>query len=342
MQTTRLLRNKLSKEQAMARLAHETAPRTTLSFYRYVQIDEPEKFRDAVYAALDSIGVLGRIYVAHEGVNAQISVPTPHLGLLTQTLNSFEALRDMYLNIAVEQAQSFYKLKIKIRRQIVADGLPEGAYDLQNIGTHLNAAQFNQALQDPNAIVVDMRNVYESRVGHFEQALTPNVQLFRDELKQVAAELADKKEKKILLYCTGGIRCEKTSAFLKHQGFQDVNQLRGGIITYAREVRELGLESKFKGKNFTFDERLGERITPDILTTCDTCGTPNDDYTNCAFKPCNKLFVQCSSCKTALDNTCSEGCHESLLAARLNPASGAHQSTRFATQTPQSQTQPPR
>lgn len=303
------LKNKLNKEECLKLLAQEDFKRITLSFYRYVKIKEPRVFRDELFAELAEIRVLGRIYVAGEGINAQISVPEPHFERFKSILNSHEELKDMYLNIAVENKESFYKLKIKIRKQIVTDGLPEDSYDLSQVGKHLTAEEFNAAL-DEGALVVDMRNFYESRIGRFEGALCPDSETFKEELPMAVEALKGQEDKKVLLYCTGGIRCEKASAYFKHKGFKDVNQLRGGIISYAHEVKQKGLESKFKGNNFVFDERLNERITEDILSDCDQCDTACDAYTNCQNAACNLLFIQCEACQERMNNTCSDFCKD--------------------------------
>ena len=155
-------------------------------------------------------------------------------------LNKYDELKDIPLKIAVEDdGKSFFKLMIKVREQIVADGLPIDEYDVTNVGEHLNAREWNKALEQ-GAIVVDMRNHYESEIGHFENAICPQSETFRDELPEVKVMLKGKENKKVLLYCTGGIRCEKTSAYLKHHGFEDVNQLHGGIIVASNNTDQDG------------------------------------------------------------------------------------------------------
>jgi len=156
--------------------------------------------------------------------------------------------------------------------------------------------------------VVDMRNHYESEVGHFRGAVLPDADTFRQELPMVTGLLKDQKDKKILLYCTGGIRCEKASAYLKHEGFEDVNQLNGGIIHYARQVEAEGLESKFIGKNFVFDERMGERITHEVISVCHQCGSASDRHVNCANDDCHLLFIQCESCAEGMKGCCTVAC----------------------------------
>jgi UPF0176 protein len=283
--------------------------RVTISFYRYHQIADPTAFRDELYKGLDSINVLGRIYVAHEGINAQISVPEAQLETFRTYLYSVEWLNNVRLNIAVDDnGKSFFKLKILVRKKIVADGLDDSTFDVTDMGTHVDASKFNALAEDPNTIIVDMRNHYESEVGHFKNAICPDVDTFREELQVVEDLMKNQKDKNLLMYCTGGIRCEKASAWMKHIGFKNVFQLDGGIIRYAQEVKSKGLENKFIGKNFVFDERLGERITNEIIAVCHQCGDPCDDHTNCRNDGCHLLFIQCKSCAAKFDGCCSAEC----------------------------------
>lgn len=301
------LKNKLNKEECLKRLAAENFERTTLSFYRYVQIEDPLAFRNDLFVEWSDLQVLGRVYVAKEGVNAQISVPTHRLEEFRKALYAWPGFEDTFLNIAVEHKTSFWKLTIKIRKNIVAHGLSEGDYDVQNTGNYLSAEEFNQAIED-GAIVVDMRNFYESRIGHFEGAITPDCDTFKEEIPMVLEKLKGKEDKKLLMYCTGGIRCVAVSAYFKSKGFKDVNQLQGGIINYAHQVKENGVESKFKGSNFVFDDRMEERITEDILTECDQCDAKYDHFTNCENKACNLLFVQCPDCAERMQGCCTQDC----------------------------------
>ena len=306
-----LLHNRVDKQLLKKRLAEESIQRTTLSFYRYVILTDPQQLRDELYAEWAALGVLGRIYLAREGINAQLSVPTSNFERFTQQLYDRPAFKDVPFKIAVEDdGKSFYKLAVKVRSKIVADGLDDNAFDVTNVGKHLSAAEFNAALDEKDTLVVDMRNHYESEIGHFEGAITPEADTFRQELPMVAEMLKDNKDKKLLLYCTGGIRCEKASAYLRHQGFKDVNQLYGGIIQYAREIKEKGLPSKFKGKNFVFDERLGERISDEIISHCHQCNALADTHVNCANPDCHLLFIQCPSCQEKMKGCCSEKCME--------------------------------
>jgi UPF0176 protein len=306
------LYNTLSAEERAELIDQAGKQRLTLSFYAYAKIQDPKQFRDDLFIAWNALDALGRVYVAKEGINAQMSVPAENFEAFRETLEGYDFMKDIRLNVAVEQDDhSFLKLTIKVRDKIVADGLNDETFDVTNIGVHLKAKEFNQILEDPNTIVVDFRNHYESEIGHFKGAITPDVETFRESLPIINEQLKDHKEdKNLVMYCTGGIRCEKASAYFKHQGFKNVFQLEGGIINYAKQIQDEGLESKFIGKNFVFDHRLGERITDDIVSQCHQCGNPCDNHTNCENEGCHLLFIQCDECKSTMENCCSVECKE--------------------------------
>ncbi|MDP5075171.1 MAG: rhodanese-related sulfurtransferase, partial [Flavobacteriales bacterium] len=256
----------------------------------------------------NDLGVLGRTYIASEGINAQISVPTENFEAFVKDLFTIDFLNGIRLNTSVDEGKSFYALKVKLRNKIVADGIEDPNFDPSNTGKYLTADEWNQQLSHPNTVVVDMRNHYESEVGHFEGAICPDVDTFREELQVVEDILQNDKDKKVLMYCTGGIRCEKASAYMKHKGFENVYHLEGGIIKYARDAKENNLDIKFKGVNFVFDERLAERISDEVIATCHQCGEPFDHHTNCLNLGCHILFIQCDKCKEKYENCCSEEC----------------------------------
>jgi UPF0176 protein len=280
------LHNRISQKELKQRLLEEKEPRTTISFYRYFPISDPLAFRDSLYLNLEKLSVFGRIYVAQEGINAQISVPSSNFGAMKAYLYSIEPLNGIRLNIAVDDdGKSFWVLKVKVREKIVADGINDPLFDMQNRGRYVNAEEFNQLTADPETIVVDMRNHYEFEVGHFENAIEVPSDTFKEQLPMAADMLRDARDKNIIMYCTGGIRCEKASAYMLHKGFKNVFHLEGGIINYANQLKEKGLPSKFHGKNFVFDDRLGERITEEIIAKCHQCGKPADTHVNCANEP---------------------------------------------------------
>lgn len=307
------LHNRISAEELKKRLAAETFRRITISFYQYAKIEDPRVFRDELYLSLEQLNVFGRIYVAHEGINAQVSVPEFNFEAFKACLYAIPFLNGVRLNTAVDDhGKSFWVLRIKVKEKIVADGINDPNFDMDRKGKYLDAPSFNELSADPDTIIVDMRNHYEYEVGHFERAIEVPSDTFREQLPMAVEMLKDQKDKNIVMYCTGGIRCEKASAFLLHNGFKNVYHLEGGIIEYTNKARQLGLPNKFKGKNFVFDERLGERITDDVISHCHLCGQPCDTHTNCKNDGCHLLFIQCEACAARYDGCCSEECQSIL------------------------------
>jgi UPF0176 protein len=305
------LHNRISQKELKAQLYGESESRTTLSFYRYFPIEDPTRFRDQLYQSLEALRVFGRIYVAREGINSQVSVPHSNFNRLRDYLQSLEGLKNLRLNIAVEDdGKSFWVLKIKVRDQIVADGIQDPDFDMSHKGKYVEPEEFNRLTQNPETRVVDMRNHYEFEVGHFENAIEVPSDTFREQLKVTEEILKDHKNQPIILYCTGGIRCEKASAYMLHKGFKQVYHLEGGIIHYANQVKEKGMVNKFLGKNFVFDNRLGEKVGEEIISSCHQCGKPCDTHVNCLNEACHLLFIQCESCAKKYEGCCSPACVE--------------------------------
>ncbi len=304
------LYNQKDRPQLKAELAAEKFTRMTCSFYRYVNIDNPNALRDELYNEWIELNVLGRVYIAEEGINAQISIPAPKFDTFIELLNKRVYLADMPIKHAVEEGKSFIKLAIRVKTEIVAYNVPEDEYNMSQVGTHLNASEFNKALENPDTIVVDMRNYYENEVGHFHNAILPDVERSQELLPEVKKLLQNNEDKEVLLYCTGGIRCEKASSYLLHHGFKDVKQLKGGIIQYAQDVKTENIDSKFIGSNFVFDQRLEERITDDIISKCHQCGNSSDTHTDCLNQACHILFIQCEKCREKFKGCCSLECQD--------------------------------
>ena len=307
-----VLHNRVNNEELKQRMLAETEPRTTVSFYKYFQVADPAAFRDELYIKFTELKVFGRIYVAHEGINAQVSVPSSNYEVFRDTLYaSASELNGIRMNIALEDdGKSFWALRLKVRAKIVADGIDDPTFDPAKTGRYLKAAEYNDLSAQPGTIIVDMRNHYEYEVGHFENAIEIPSDTFRDQLPMAVDMLKDKQDSTVIMYCTGGIRCEKASAYMLHNGFKNVFHVEGGIIEYARKAKEENLPLKFKGKNFVFDERLGERITEDIISECHICDTPCDMHTNCLNDGCHLLFIQCEACAAKYEGCCSEECRE--------------------------------
>jgi len=304
-----VLYNKINREELKKRLHQEDFKRITLSFYKFVALSDPNSFRDELWVAFSELQVFGRIYVAPEGINAQVSVPEHNMNAFNNYLESITELRGILLNKAVEDdGKSFYKLKIQVKHKVLSDGLDNSTFNIYDTGQHLDAVSYNEKLAEPGTIVVDLRNHYEHEVGHFDGAVLPDVDNYKESIPLIVNMLEEKKPANILLYCTGGIRCEKFSAYLRHKGFRNVYQLKGGVINYAHQVRQTGIKSKFIGKNFVFDDRMGERITTDIIARCHQCGQPADQHVNCANDACHLLFIQCDSCASSFSGCCCTEC----------------------------------
>ncbi len=302
--------NLKSKEELLADLAKENFRRRTMSFYKYVKIADPRAMRDFLFEKFREFGCLGRIYVAHEGINAQMNVPEHNFEKFDAFIQGLPEFTGVPYKLAVEEKgmSSFLKLIIKVREKIVADGLDDTTFDPGNTGEYATATEVNDMI-DRGATVIDMRNLYEAAIGHFEKAKIMPVDTFREQLQKVHEMFRDEKDEEILLYCTGGIRCEKASAWMKHQGFQNVKHVLGGVIGYAHEVKEKNLPNKFRGKNFVFDERLGERVGDEIISDCQICEKVKcDDYMHCKNQFCHILFIGCESCTKRLDGYCSRTC----------------------------------
>jgi UPF0176 protein len=306
------LYNTLSAKERAILIEEAGKQRLTLSFYQYAKIGNPQLFRNHLFVTWNELEVLGRIYVAHEGINGQLSLPADNFKAFKDHLDSIPFLKNIRLNIAVEQDnKSFLKLKVKVRHKIVADGLNDATFDVTKKGIHVNAKDFNKLLENPNTVCVDMRNHYESEIGHFKGAITPDVDTFRDSLDIIEENLKEHKENKnLLMYCTGGIRCEKASAYYKHKGFKNVFQLEGGIIEYVRQTKAANIENNFIGKNFVFDHRRGERISEDVISNCHQCGNACDVHVNCENEACHLLFIQCDACNDKMQGCCSATCQE--------------------------------
>ena len=302
------LYNQKSKDLLIKKLESEDFNRTTCSFYKYVTIVDPITFRDKIYEEFDNLEILGRVYIAEEGVNAQISVPDKNWGLFLKLISGIKLLYDVDIKTAISDGISFFKLIVKVKKEIVAYNIPKNKFNMDVVGEHLNTKQFNEAMENTNTTVIDMRNIYESEVGQFISAEIPQVEKSKDLLPEVRKMLKGKEHHQVLLYCTGGIRCEKASSFLINEGIKNVKQLQGGIIQYAHDIKKEGLESKFVGKNFVFDARLGERVTEDIISTCHLCGERSDSHKDCKNDACHILFIQCSKCDEKLNGCCSVEC----------------------------------
>ncbi|ADP67341.1 rhodanese-related sulfurtransferase [Buchnera aphidicola] len=304
-----ILHNIVSKKELKRRMFFETEPRLTLSFYKYFFIKNTQEYRDRLYKNFYKYNVLGRIYVASEGINAQISVPKKYYSILKKFLYNFDIeLNNLRINKSLDNEKSFWVLCVKIKKKIVQDGIKEHFFNPNNVGIYIQSEQVNSMLHDKKTIFIDMRNSYEYAIGHFENAIEIKSITFREQLKKVIQLMAYAKNKKIVMYCTGGIRCEKATSWMLFNGFKHVYHLEGGIIGYVHDARKNGLPVLFKGKSFVFDNRMSEKISDEVISYCKQCGKSSDVYINCKYSSCHLLFIQCENCSVKFHSCCSLEC----------------------------------
>lgn len=270
-------------------------------YYKYVTLPDPAAEHQAQRALCERLGLKGRIMLASEGINGTLAGPTEAIDEYIATM----AKHPQFFDIAYKRDNNthvpFPRLRIKVRSEIVTLGVP---VDPSQSATKLTPSQFHELLADPEVVLFDARNNYESAIGRFKGAITPNIDLFKD-LPEALPQYDNLKTKKVVTYCTGGIRCEKASALMKQQGFTNIYQLEGGIIEYAKAYPE----GAFEGDLFVFDDRMSVRFTEQtkLLQKCRQCAAPSNTYVNCANPACNQLMIVCPQCK-ATGITCSQAC----------------------------------
>lgn len=286
-------------------------PFQILLYYFYNRIADPAAFVDEQRALCEDLGLLGRILIGDEGINGTVSGLTESTERYMATLRSDERTRGIEFKIDTAEGHVFPKLSIKLRSEVVTLGLGEDDVDPNEItGKRLSPEEWLEAIQDKEAIVLDGRNDYESALGKFKGAICPPLEHFRDFPEWIRENLGDKKDRKILTYCTGGIRCEKLSGFLLREGFEDVSQLQGGIVEYGKHPETRGRD--FEGLCYVFDQRVGVEInqteTRKIVSSCWRCGEPSPRYRNCAWPPCNDQIFLCENCEADFGRFCGEDC----------------------------------
>ncbi|KAJ2892506.1 hypothetical protein GGI21_005595, partial [Coemansia aciculifera] len=290
----------------------------TISFYSFFELDKVQvpRLRDKIQRewARDLL-VVGRIYICEQGINAQLSIPMEKTQDLRYWLESHPVFcgRIPKFNWAIEHRRAFKALHVRVR-PLVATGEPLSLDTLSNEPEYLAPEAWDSELRKAreggeSPLLIDMRNNYEFRIGKFQGAVCPDVDTFREEMAAVRTLCKERKDKEapIYMYCTGGIRCSIAGAILKSEGYENVKTLQGGVVAYGKHVRERpegAVSSLYRGKNFTFDKRLGEEVTAEVLAKCDQCGGPCDTFTNCANRSCNLLFIQCPTCAEKHRKTC--------------------------------------
>lgn len=284
----------------------------TISFYRYFHIQNPKKLQLILIHKLKELQILGRIYIAQEGINAQIYIYQKYIYILKKFLCELNPIfKTVKFNFSTDDhAVSFYRLQVKTRPHIVNDGIKNFKFNVKKLGKCISVKQFNIISNNKDCLIVDVRNDYEYEIGHFENAIHIPAHTFRNQLINMTKVLKNYQHKNIVLYCTGGIRCEKASAWLIQNKFKSVFFLQGGIINYINYMRKKKYTVKFLGKMFVFDARLYENTSTHIISYCHQCKI-NQSYLhkNCVRKKCNTLFLQCKICNEKFKGFCSSYCY---------------------------------
>lgn len=282
-----------------------------LLYYHYATIDDPKLFVQDHLRFCRELGLKGRILVGREGLNGTVSGTTKQTQIYMDTLHQDPRFADMPFKIDEADSHVFKKMHVRPRKEIVALNLDKDIDPHKLTGKHLKPKDFYETMQDEDVLLIDARNDYETQIGHFRNAILPNIRNFRDLPGWIEKNLSDFKEKKVLTYCTGGIRCEKFSGYLLRAGFKDVSQLDGGIVEYGKDPEVQG--KFYDGKCYVFDQRISvpvNRTDEDVTVGhCHHCGKSCDRIVNCANPECNKQIICCEECEKRHHRSCSEACY---------------------------------
>jgi predicted sulfurtransferase len=289
-----------------------------LLFYKYVDLEYPKQVQKWLQKLCADLRLTGRIIIAHEGINATVGGSEKNTEIFKKAMEKDPRFTGIDFKESEGGEQCFPRMRIIIKNEIVYLGLDPKKVTPKNGGKHLTPEEtHNLIAQKPKDLVIlDTRNDYEWRIGAFEGAILPDIEHFRQFPKFVDDNLEQFKDKQVLMYCTGGVRCERATTYMKEKGVaKEVYQILGGIHRYAEQFPD----GFFRGKNYVFDDRIGVRVNDDILSTCNLCPTPCDDYTNCLNAECNEHFIACAPCLKTYDNTCSTACQELLRTNAVKP-----------------------
>lgn len=281
-------------------------------FYKYVDIQYPEQIRKWQHKLCLSFGIKGRIIFAHEGINGTLGGSDESIKSYIEAMNAHHLFKDIDFKESEGGAECFPRLRTMIRAEIVRLGVDPKVITATDGGKHLTPQETHTLLQNKpqDLVIVDGRNWYESQVGHFEEAITPNTKTFREFPAYIDQNLEQFKDKQVLMYCTGGIRCERATAYLKSKNVtKEVYQIQGGIHRYIEQFPD----GYFRGKNYVFDGRVTVQVNNDVLSQCYTCKITCDEYTNCINASCNRQYVSCAPCLEQLANACSTICNELVI-----------------------------
>ena len=295
-----------------------------LLFYTYTNFEQPKQICKWQYTLCRKLNLKGRIIIAHEGINGTVGGSDEAIEQYKKELLEHPQLHNMDIKKSEGDADCFPRLQVVVKNEIVHLGVKDQAH-ITHTGVHLTPAQTHELLSNkPNDLVVlDARNQVESAVGAFKDAIKPNIKHFRELPEYVDNHLDEFKDKQVLMYCTGGIRCERATAYLKEKGVaKEVYQIEGGIHRYAEHYPD----GHFRGKNYVFDRRIAVKVNDDVLSNCAQCNIPCDAYNNCLNALCNKHYIACVSCLKLYNQCCSAACKELVATQKVQRRTPYHQS----------------
>lgn len=281
-------------------------------FYKYVDIQYPKQILKWQMQVCTDLGLKGRIILAEEGINATLGGQTEHVDRYMQLMNEHPYFGGIDFKECEGDADYFPRLRIVVKDEIVHLGVDPKKITPKQGGTHLTPEQVHNLIKNKpdNLVILDTRNTYESKIGKFTDALTPDLKNFRDFPQYIDDNIEQFKDKQVLMYCTGGIRCERATAYLNVKGVAEkVYQIQGGIQRYIEQFPD----GYFRGKNYVFDGRVTVRVNADILSNCELCNVACDDYNNCLNANCNRHFIGCDACVTKYQGACSATCTELII-----------------------------
>ncbi len=286
-------------------------------FYKYVDINNPHAVVEEQRALCEHLGLKGRVLIAHEGINGTLGGPDEALERYKEYLYSHPLFSGIDFKESIGEADHFPRLQVTAKKEIVCLRRDPQEVSAKDAGRHLSPEEVHALIKSApqDLVILDTRNNYESRVGAFDNAITPDINYFRELPEYIDKNLDQFKDKQVLMYCTAGVRCERATAYLKKKNVaKEVYHIKGGIHRYI-EAFPTGF---FKGKNYVFDGRITQKVTDDILASCEHCQKKYDEYSNCINAECNKQIVVCPPCMDIYHNTCSTRCLELVRAHAVN------------------------
>ena len=280
-----------------------------LLYYKYIDIEDPQAIRDWQKELCQTLHIKGRILIAHEGINGTAAGTAEAIEQYIAAMRQHPLFSDIDFKYSDSHADDFPRLRVAVRPEIVSLGIDPKKLTVKDTGIRLEPKEVHELLskKPKDLVILDTRNSYESKIGTFEGAITPDIENFREFPKYIDETLNQYKEKEVLMFCTGGVRCERATAYLKVKNVaKNVYQIHGGIHRYIEQYPD----GYFRGKNYVFDGRIAQKANDDILTECLLCQKPCDDYTNCLNAACNEQYISCTKCISKFNNTYSEECKQ--------------------------------